>query len=713
MRNSLAGAPLLTRRGTPSGSPTPFVRGWLSTKGTQAGVGLSWIDAHATVLREFVTCAAIASVASFDLFDTLLVRVFGCPTDLFAAMADRIAFLQPDFERSNFVQMRIEAERRARQTAAEKGQCEVTLQQIYAELAAMSRVPDQKTAMALECELEIASVRPDEQVKATFNELIARGARVAIVSDMYLPLACVEEMLARAAIVGHQRLYLSNACGRSKADGSVWAHMRTEMGLAPCEVVAHLGDNADADGVVAAKFGVKPFLLNQPHRRAPAPPYPATGHWFHASCVALLQQSMVRHRDDPRVDPYWLTLAHLIVLPIVLGVSGFVRDLAAEDGGRRVFFLARDGRIFQKAYEAAWRRPEDAPSQYLWASRRCLNFAMIEAMDSEALDFLVSGYSVRPVADFLHRVELDLADLEVKAAVLRHFPDAQYQVETQSDRDALRAMLVELGPVILGRATAERVPLLTHLDDAGLFAGPGVVVDLGWHGSLQRSLMLLGQRHGGVLPDLVGAYLGTFDRRVRVVAGQQMRAYGWLFDADEPRAAAALIRKSVEVVELLMSAPENGIRRVQMQNGSVEPVRIVQPEESSRIEIAAVVHDAIEIACRALRPHIESVPRAILKETALQNLEALLGSPSAADAEKFRSVLHAEGFGAERYRPIIAESSGMRGRRSLAEAYERSFWQAGFLAGLKPGERLALEATLRFRRLRASLRGVADQRGSA
>jgi hypothetical protein len=274
-------------------------------------------------------------------------------------------------------------------------------------------------------------------------------------------------------------------------------------------------------------------------------------------------------------------------------------------------------------------------------------------------------------------------------------------------------MLVELGPLILLRAAAERAPLLSHLEEAGLFAGPGIVVDLGWHGSLQRSLMLLGRRRAGALPDLVGAYLGTFDKRIEAVAGQPMRTHGWLFDADEPRAAAMVIRKSVEVIELLMSAPESGIRCLRGRDGTVEPVRIVEPEESGRLEIAAVLHDAIETACRALRPHIESVPGAVLKSTALQNLKALLDNPSAADAARFHSIMHAEGFGAARYRPIIADLPVARDRRGLADAYGRSLWQAGFRAGLSLRERLTLDATLRVRRLRARLRGGAGRGGNA
>ncbi len=670
---------------------------------------------HRDILDRFLFAANCAAVVSFDLFDTLLVRIFGRPVDLFSVISDRLAALDLVFAR-RFAQERIQAEIRARESARRCGDNEVTLASIYAELAAAldpdphAPTVDLQSILELECELEIASVRADEQVKAAFDDLIARGARVVIVSDMYLPLPCIQSMLTRLAIRGHERLYLSNECGAAKANGSVWPHLRADLALAPDDVVVHLGDNAEADGAAAARFGVRPFLLTEPQGRRLPRPYPAKGQWFHDCCLALLQQSLVRHPDNPRVDPFWLAIAHLIVLPAALGMAAFVRDLADQEKTDRIFFLARDGLIFQKAFEAAWRRPGDARSRYVWASRRCLNVAMIEELDAGVLDFLVSGTSSLTVADFVRRIDLDPAEPSVHSAMRRHFPEPAHGIATEQDRETLRAMFRDLEPAIRGRASQERAPLVTHLDELGLFDGPGIVVDLGWHGTMQRSLITLGQRRTGRIPCLVGAYLGTFERRVRTAAGRDLRSSGWLFNGEEPRAHAAVIRRSVEVVELLFSAPESGIKHLQTRGGQIEPVRIVEAEEGHRIEIASIIHDAVKSACTALRPFVEGIPREVFKAMALENLEALLATPSSGDAAMFRDIAHAEGFGIARYRPIIQPRPVVPHRWALFNAQNSSFWPAGFRASMGRRDKITLEMVERLHRLRRHVRRLKGRR---
>jgi len=664
----------------------------------------SWLATHSVVLDRFIDEAARSSVVSFDLFDTLLGRVFGKPEDLFVAVYDRLKEGHDDIP-AQFVNERISAERRARENAKNAGRNEITLADIYNELA--NAFGDSRTDLgevkALECEFEIASVSPDYQVKAAFDQLVAQGAHVIIVSDMYLPAACINAMLVRLGIDGHERLYLSGECGVAKANGSIWPYIRKDLRLTREDSIIHLGDNPDADGAIAERSGVKSFLLAQAPRQVPRRSYPAKGHWFHDASVALLQKSLARHQHNPDAH-YWLTIAHLIVLPTVLGMARFVRDLAEQEKTNRVFFLARDGLIFQKGFEAAWRRPDYAPSRYVYASRRCLNVAMIEQLSEEVIDFLVSGYSVIPVADFVRRVDLDLDCPNVAAAVHQHFPDSAHLITTENDRNALRTMFRSLETDILQRAAEERTALLFHLDEIGLFSGAGIVVDLGWHGTMQRSLMTLGRRYMGTAPDLVGAYVGTFEKRVRRVFDKEMRGYGWLFDTDEPREAAAVVRKSVEVVELLFSAPENGIKCLQFCNGRTEPVRIVQREEAPRLEIASIIHRAVEEACVALKPFIETVPPPQLKSMALENLQALLGAPSSVDAAMFRSIHHAEGFGTARYRPIIQPHPTGWDHRKLLDAHATSFWPAGFRATLDRKDKLAIKLMVRLQGLRNRMR---------
>ncbi len=647
-----------------------------------------FIARHTEVLAAFTAAAHDADIVSFDVFDTLLVRFFGEPTDLFAALAERLA---PPLT-AIFAKERIAAEHRARVAAAAKGEPDITLAAIYRELGqaltarGVAGGIDLDWIASEEVALELCCARADPQVAAAFQALVAAGRRVLLVSDMYLPASCVGQMLAQCGITGFERLYLSSETMAAKADGSAWPYLRAASGLAPDARIVHLGDNPQSDGAAARAAGVTAFLLTPPKERRLGSRLVQRGHWLTEVFASLLRQDLVSHRDDPDFDPYWLAIAHLIVAPAVLGMAGHVRHAAQANGSDRVFFLARDGLIFQKAYEAAWRPTDAAPSRYVWCSRRCVNFANITALDEVSLDFLASGAAISPEA-YLRRIDLDPADPTIQAVTARFFADPHKPVHTADGRAALHAMFTALAEPILAQAAAEREALLAHLDDIALYDGPAVVVDLGWHGSLQRSLMLLGRSRTGVLPPLVGAYLGTFERRIQTVVGEKLEASGWLFADGLPRDSMARFTRSVEITELLFSAPEHSIRCVRSIGDGTAPVRIEEPQEADRLRLAALFHDVAARTAAALKPVLVDAHVDALASITLDGFETLLGAPTPEDVRHFQEIAHAEGFGVAHYRPIIPTMPAASGAKAALDALNDSFWRRGFLRSLTPGVR--------------------------
>jgi hypothetical protein len=541
--------------------------------------------------------------------------------------------------------------------------------------------------MAREVALEINGIAPDPQVAAAFHALVAADRRVIIVSDMYLPRAAIEAMLDRAGLAGHIRLYLSSETGLTKAGGTVWPAIRAEFGLARDARIIHLGDHPEADGAMARRHGITTFLLDPPERRIGANRYPPTGDALADLPHALLRRALARGVGDS----YWLTLAYLVVAPAAIGMAGMIHARAmAEDRG--VFFLARDGLIIQKAYEAAWRDQAMRPSSYVWSSRRCLNLASITALEAADLDFLCSGVSCSTIADHLQRIDLDPAEEAVAAAMTRNGVSGATVVDGAGSRASLRAAFADLADVIVARAAVERRDLLVHLDAIGLFAGKSLVIDLGWHGSLQRALIRLGTSAQGSAPDMTGIYLGTTAARP-----EGLRAEGFLFTDGAPEAVvAATVGRSYEVLELLFSAPESGIRHVACRDDVPFPARIDQAEEAPRLAIASLIHEAVVDVAQVMRPYLrdDHVPK--LREIALSRLSALLAEPDRTDAARFATVPHAEGFGASAYRPIVPPPARLP--LAAAKAARTAFWPAGFLTQLDPGSRLAVRAINRLHR---------------
>lgn len=651
---------------------------------------------RARALARFTALAANSDLVGVDLFDTLIRRNFHRPEDLFHAMAAQMEAEDPDGA-AFFAVHRQAAETEARRDAAARGAEEVTLDDIYAVLGRRAvrqgRRIDGAALMTRECEIERIAVTADADVRATFDGLVAAGHRIVLVSDMYLPRAVIEAMLARCGIAGHERLYLSGEIGRTKRTGSIWPHIRADLGLGARARIVHLGDNPVSDGAMARRHGIRPTLI-RPDPEAPfIARFPRRGEAVADICRAVLHRSLAAH---PAHDAYWQSIAHLVVAPAAIGMAGFVRRIAgAEAHPRRIAFLARDGLIFRKAYETAWRRDADPPSAYLWSSRRCLNLPAIEKLDETDLRFLTSGSEPLPARAYLARIGLDPDSPDIAPVFARFFANPYDRVGTPDAQDRLRAAFRALAAPLLDRARAERSALFAHLDTIGLFDGPSLVVDIGWHGSLQRSLIRLGRLATGGTIDLAGAYLGTTFPQRTTLDGDAIRAHGYLFEnaPDPGRLFGIDFNGGWELLELFFAAPEPGIVGIDVSNGTPRPIRAtIAPEEAPRLALAALFHEATETVAAAMRPVLADHHVEILRDAALDNFLRLLGRPLPIDARKVAALQHPEGFGTARYRPIVTPPPRLAHPGALYRGLRESFWRTGFIAGLDPATRTLITA---------------------
>jgi hypothetical protein len=229
------------------------------------------------------------------------------------------------------------------------------------------------------------------------------------------------------------------------------------------------------------------------------------------------------------------------------------------------------------------------------------------------------------------------------------------------------------------------------LRQTGIFEAPALVVDLGWHGSLQRSLLKLGRTLTGAAVELDGVYLGTSKATHSPGGADALHTWGWLFDKGEPAEAfLSTVGRSFEVIELLFSAPHPGISHVRLVDGAPTPVYAHDPAETHRLKIAALIHREVASAAAELRHLIPLVSAREWREIALDQLSSLLAGPDGNDVEHFQPILHSEGFGLANYKPIIPIASRGMKPRSIFAAREEAFWRSGFEASLSGSQRLML-----------------------
>jgi len=196
-------------------------------------------------------------VVSFDIFDTLLLRPFFAPADLFELMDARVTGLLGAMGSVDFKKYRTEAEQIARHRFASRGE-DVTLEEIYECLAEMLELSSDmaQTIQSWEIDLEMRYCRPREFAGELFGLAKSAGKKVIVASDMYLPPKVVEGLLDKNGYTGYDKLYLSSAVRLTKATGHLYEYITKDLGTSPGSIL-HIGDNETADVRKARSQGLQ------------------------------------------------------------------------------------------------------------------------------------------------------------------------------------------------------------------------------------------------------------------------------------------------------------------------------------------------------------------------------------------------------------------------------------------------------------------------
>ena len=174
---------------------------------------------------------AVPSIASFDLFDTLVARRCHEPTTIFLAVERKsgvadFAHLRHTFEMRLF------------------GKRLYGLDDVYAALSAELGWSPQLVAKLKMLELmeEWDNLFPIAEVVSRF------GPNDIVISDMYLPFDFIKKIVEEKCGLRGRTIILSNY---GKHLGVVWPQLLTQ-----CEITRHYGDNVHADIASPSRFGI-------------------------------------------------------------------------------------------------------------------------------------------------------------------------------------------------------------------------------------------------------------------------------------------------------------------------------------------------------------------------------------------------------------------------------------------------------------------------
>ncbi len=290
-------------------------------------------------------------IISFDIFDTLVKRIYAKPSDVFY-----------DLEISNnvdgFHNIRVTAEKKARESNKDR---EITIDDIY------NYIPiDFQNLKQKEIEKEIQISFPNKNIVTIYNKLIKEGKTIVLTSDMYLNEETIKEILKKCGINGYKNIYISSSYGKMKKNGDLFKILLKEEKATPNSVL-HIGDNSLSDIEVPRKLGISTIYYHNLSNNVHIDNIDDTYNM--AKKNDYLMKNMISHMTNYAKNTYnyWFNIGFSLAAPLSLSFMSFLFDEIHKFRPDCILFVARDCFLLHKIYNLLESNP--LPNYYIYASR--------------------------------------------------------------------------------------------------------------------------------------------------------------------------------------------------------------------------------------------------------------------------------------------------------------------------------------------------------
>lgn len=442
---------------------------------------------------------------SFDVFDTLVWRPVGTPSDLFAVLGREMSAageLPELYDPSLFPRARALAERAARLAAHDQHETpECTFEEIWEQLLeAVGLGISAADGVERELALEGRTLRLHTLGGALFDAAKTSGASVAIISDIYMSSEQLAALLARVGLdVNGVQVHTSADARLGKYAGLLddvranhpelkrWLHVGDnpvsdiECGQAAGMDVCHVDVAHEDNRVNSAMDAWKKFSRSQS---------------TDGGCGAIVRECLAdneAHGSDPS---YQFGVA--VAGPVMAGFVLWVQQRAVSLRATRVYCMLREGAKIAELSRLM--SPDGLKMEEIAVSRwAIMRAAVIEGTPKE----LERALGRRGRLTAAHIAEA----FALEPAFVEHLIGGA-SVDVEQHRDVFDVLADD--PVakaaILAEATRLRSRVHTYLDTVLGDDAPIVLCDVGWGGTIQEGLEAILRERGDTRP-VIGLYL--------------------------------------------------------------------------------------------------------------------------------------------------------------------------------------------------------------
>jgi predicted HAD superfamily hydrolase len=511
---------------------------------------------------------------SFDVYDTVLTRRVAVPVDLFLMIGKQLLLRGLVTGGSAaFAASRIQAEVSARQSAPAG---EARLNEMYEKLAETYgwNEAQMRQAMEIELRLELENTQAVPGMVESVQRARADGCRVMFLSDMYLPAAFIEELLCRANVfVEGDELIVSCEQRQSKHGGQMFQAIRSR--LPNIKEWRHTGDNPRGDVEMPRRYGINAHhetrcVLTAHERFVRGAEQPGEG-WRSQYAAAMKLARLEGGKLPKHQQAIWESGTN-VAGPLWFGFAEWCLDEAQKRGIKRLYFVARDGQVFHKiASEIARRRGIPVECRYLYGSRQAWHLPGLEKLDEAAFKWIFNRQRYLTAEQVFKRVGLypeafqsDLAAI----GILKSGWTADLSTEqAQRLRDLLHTP--RLLEAVQQSVVAARDLAIRYLEQECVLDGmPYALVDIGWHGNMQRSFgtLLRADKFRKNLP-VTGMYFGLQFHPPDTALDQYVSYW-----PGAPSELWALRTLNVALLEMMAAADHGTVLGYREKDGAFSPI---------------------------------------------------------------------------------------------------------------------------------------------
>ena len=508
------------------------------------------------------------NIISFDIFDTLIIRAYDKPTDLFKHI--EISLKVDDFQR-----LRIEAEEKNKKKAYDRGLDETTIDEIYEELPAkLLSLED------VEVEQEINVCFQDKYMYEIYNYAKSQNKKVIITSDMYLNKPTIETILEKNGYIGYDKLFLSSDIKLCKASGRLFEEIIKQMNCEASDIL-HIGDNKFGDVEMPKSKGIKSFWyitgkqlnIKQGEEKF----YQQFNERINSVPVSISKSLYLMDLFESQdiYESFGFRYAGLMTI----GYVQWLKEQFDKNKINKVYFMSRDGYIPKQIFNIMYPTFE---TSYLYASRRAYLLSGMKDYND------ISTYLTKMIGN---RVTFDeyWISLHIQSKALERcfFETFNHKdIIKEDDVEKLDNFFKKNIDKLKVAGQEERENAINYLKTEKVLEGKVALVDIGWRGSVQNNIERT-INLGNMTADINGYYLAThpFDYK-----NSNISAY--LMNESKPHNVNEIITPNLPIFELIYSAPHAGVVKIDKKCDVV--YQHITEDEQQRINVSKKILKGVQ-----------------------------------------------------------------------------------------------------------------------